>query len=154
METDTSLPIPQSNASAAAAAPSADQPSASQPATQQPASSNQPAAAQQAEATDQAQPMEAAVEAQQAQAGASVQQASDSVVEAAGATASGIQEQQAPPAFTPGTVLRFDMDADDVADCTTLDFRAIRPVFGGKEGGVRHCEYRRVRCWSVLPSLA
>ncbi|KAL3153757.1 hypothetical protein ABBQ32_013347 [Trebouxia sp. C0010 RCD-2024] len=148
MDAETPLPIPQSNASAPAAAPSADQPSASQaateqPATQQPASSDQPAAAQQAEAADQAQPMEAAVEAQQAQAGASVQQQTNGAADTAGPTANGMQEQHAPLAFTSGTVLRFDMDADDVGDSTTLDFRAIRPVFGGKEGGVRHCEYRR-----------
>ena len=48
------------------------------------------------------------------------------------------------PFFTSGTVLRFDLDSDDATDSTTLDYRAIRPVFGGKEGGVRHCEYKRV----------
>lgn len=154
MEAETSLPVPQSNASAPAAAPSAEQPSAlqaatEQPATEQPASSDQPAAAQQAETADQAQPMEAAVEAQQV--GASVQQQTEDAADAAAPTANGMQEQHAPLAFTSGTVLRFDMDADDVGDSTTLDFRAIRPVFGGKEGGVRHCEYRRVRCQFVLP---
>ena len=48
------------------------------------------------------------------------------------------------PHFTSGTVLRFDMDADDVAASTTLDFRAIRPIFGGREGGVKHCDYHNV----------
>lgn len=155
METESSLPIPPSSPSAPAAAPLADQPPVPQAAMEQPATSDQPAAApHQAGLTDEARPAAAAAEAQQAQAGASTQQQSDGVDTAAGPTADAMQEQSIPPAFTPGTVLRFDMEADNVADSTTLDFRAIRPVFGGKEGGVRHCEYRRVRCQCALSHLA
>ena len=158
METETSLPDAPSNAgapatepitapaTAPAAAPSVEQPSTSQAGTGQPATSDQLAAAPQAEAaasTQQAGP--STVAGQQAPATADPaqqQQQQQQAGNAADPTATAMQDGNS--RFTPGTVLQFDMEADDVTNSTTLDFRAIRPIFGGKEGGVRHCDYQRV----------
>ena len=168
METETSLPDPTSNAgapatasatapaAAPAAVPSEQQPLAPQAAAEQPATSHQAAAAPQAEAaapTQQAEPF--TVQGEQA-AAASVNPAQQQQANnAADPSANAMQDDSSP--FTSGTVLRFDMDADDVSDSTSLDFRAIRPVFGGKEGGVRHCDYQRVSddtCPTCKHSLA
>ncbi len=59
--------------------------------------------------------------------------------------------------FIPGTVVRFDLDPEDVRKSSNLHFTAIRPAFGGKEGGIRHCEYRPVRAHLqavVVPAAA
>ena len=151
METETSLPNPPSNASAPTTAPATvptvNQPSALQAASEQPATSDQTISAQQAEVAAPAQQAAVIVEGQQAQAAVPAQQQqADGDAASANPTADAMQEVNK-PFFTSGTVLRFDMDADDVADSTNLDFRAIRPIFGGKEGGVRHCDYQRVSVW-------
>lgn len=177
METETSLPIPPSNAgapatasatapatasatapvtapatapvtapaAAPAAAPSAEQPSTSQAAAEQPATSDQLAAAPVAEVAaplQQAEPNTVAGEQAAPAADAAQQQQANNAAGSADPAANAMQDDNSP--FTPGTVLRFNMDADDVTDSTALDFRAIRPIFGGKEGGVRHCDYQRV----------
>ena len=49
-----------------------------------------------------------------------------------------------PERFEPGTVVQFDLDEGNEEAKTSLNFRGIRPIFGGKDGGVRHCEYRTV----------
>ena len=46
--------------------------------------------------------------------------------------------------FIPGTVVQFDLDPEDVRKSSNLHFTGIRPAFGGKEGGIRHCEYKSV----------
>ncbi len=46
--------------------------------------------------------------------------------------------------FIPGTVVQFDLDPEDVRNSSNLHFTGIRPAFGGKEGGIRHCEYKPV----------
>lgn len=150
METETSVPDPASNAGAPAiapaAAPSAEQPSTSQAAAEQPANSDQPAAVPQAEAaapTQQIQPN--TLEGEQAAAAAAdsaQQQQANNAAAPADPTANAMQDDIS--RFISGTVLQFDMDAGDVSDSTNLDFRAIRPIFGAKEGGVRHCDYQRV----------
>ena len=122
-------------AAAPAAAPSVEQPLTSQAAAEQPATSDQLAAAPQVEAAAPTHQAPAAADPAQ-------QQQADNAAAPADPTATAMQDGSS--RFTPGTVLQFDMDADDVTDSTTLDFRAIRPVFGGKEGGVRHCDYQRV----------
>ena len=156
METETSLPIPPSNAgapatapttapaTAPAAAPSAEQPWTSQAAAEQPATSDQPAAAPLTEAapSQQAEPNTVAGEQAAAAADPAQQQQANNAAASADPAANAMQDANSP--FIPGTVLRFDMDAGDVTDRTGLDFRAIRPIFGGKEGGVRHCDYQRV----------
>ena len=159
METETSLPNPQSNANAlatapatapaAAAAPSQEQTSTSQAAAAQPAASDRLAAAPQTDAaapTQQAGP--STVEAQQAPAASDAaqqqqQQQAGTAAGPAGTTANAVEGGSA-VRFTSGTVLRFDMDADDVPDSSTLDYRAIWPIFGGRKGGVKHCDYHRV----------
>lgn len=169
METEMSLPDPQSSAHApaaapatapaAAAAPSQAHPSTLQAAAAQPAASDRVAAAPQADAaapTQQAGP--STVEAQQAPAAsdAAQQQQQQQANTAAGPAgpAGNAMEGGGPVHFTSGTVLRFDMDADDVPDSTTLDFRAIRPIFGGREGGIKHCDYRKVGVHLCTPPSA
>ena len=49
-----------------------------------------------------------------------------------------------PERFEPGTVVQFDLDEGNEEAKTSLNFRGIRPIFGGKDGGVKHCEYRTV----------
>ncbi len=46
--------------------------------------------------------------------------------------------------FIPGTVVQFDLDPEDVRNSSNLHFTGIRPAFGGKDGGIRHCEYKPV----------
>lgn len=148
METETSLPNPASNADALATAltePVA-QSTSSQAASKEAAAPEQPAAtAAPATAT--------AAAAAQSQADGDAQQQQQQQVNGVAAAADGdsaAMQEDPMPFFTSGTVLRFDLDSNDAADSTTLDYRAIRPIFGGKEGGVRHCEYKRV-CSCYLP---
>ncbi|KAL0025099.1 hypothetical protein WJX79_009639 [Trebouxia sp. C0005] len=50
---------------------------------------------------------------------------------------------ESPPASNKdGTVVQFDLDPEDVRNSSNLHFTGIRPAFGGKEGGIRHCEYK------------
>lgn len=162
MDTESSLPEPISNANALATAPTEPVPqpptsqAAAQAASTQPPASEQPAAPQQPDAPIQPQQPAAAVAVQQsegpvqeqseafAQAQQQQQQQQANGVAAAADGGPEAMQEDNMPSFASGTVLQFDLDAADVADSTTLDFRAIRPVFGGKEGGVRHCEYRKV----------
>lgn len=44
----------------------------------------------------------------------------------------------------PGTIVQFDLDEGSQEERQGLHFRAIRPIFGGKEGGVKHCEFKTV----------
>ena len=114
--------------------PAAPQPSTSQPAATQPAAATVQGAAAQPESSD----------------------AAAAAADAAGPAQNGMAEGPAVD-FVPGTVLQFDLEPDQVADNKSLNFRAIRPVFGGKEGGVRHCQYDHVSsclsassCWHAL----
>ena len=89
----------------------------------------------------------------QAAAGASDQQAASGSAEAE-ADAEGPSQQDvvdnAAVTFTPGTVVQFDLDPEDASKSSGLDFRAVRPVFGGMEGGVRHCDFRSVSAHTSL----
>ena len=53
--------------------------------------------------------------------------------------------------FVPGTILQFSLDEGNEEAKGGLNFRGIRPIFGGKDGGVKHCEYRTVSALSQLP---
>ena len=93
---------------------------------------------------------------EQTAAGACDQQPAEGSAEA-GIDAGGPSQQDmvdnAAMAFTPGTVLQFDLDPEDASKSTTLNYRAVRPAFGGMEGGVRHCECESVSYTSMQQNL-
>ena len=142
METEGSLPDPPSNATALASNATALAAAPTKP-VELPLPSAQPAASAQPAISAQPAAVAASAPAQPQAPADSQQQQANGVDTAADGEPDAMQEDNM-PSFTSGTVLRFDLDSEDAADSTTLDFRAIRPVFGSKEGGVRHVEYRKV----------
>ncbi|DBA75921.1 TPA: hypothetical protein ACH3X2_008982 [Trebouxia sp. C0005] len=123
-------PSTSNTAPAAAAAPAAAPAAAASPAT---ASTAVPA------------PAALAAPEQTAAEGSSDQQQANGGAEAEADAEQPSQEDMVDAAdvdFTPGTVVQFDLDPEDVRNSSNLHFTGIRPAFGGKEGGIRHCEYK------------
>lgn len=114
----------------------------------QPSTSNAPPAAAEPAATSTAVPAAAAPAAPEQTAAAemsSEQQQANGDAEAEANAEQPSQEEVVDAAdvdFTPGTVVQFDLDPEDVSKSSNLHFTGIRPAFGGKEGGIRHCEYK------------
>ncbi|DBA95894.1 TPA: hypothetical protein ACH3X1_001428 [Trebouxia sp. C0004] len=107
----------------------------------QPSTSNVPAAAPAAVPA----PAAPAAPEQTAAEGSSDQQQANGDAEAEANAEQPSQEDMVDAAavdFIPGTVVQFDLDPEDVRKSSNLHFTGIRPAFGGKEGGIRHCEYR------------